>query len=135
MKHTLYRLFALLMVVSMVAACAAPAATPTARPGPAARSQPAAPTAAPAQPTAAPAQPTTAPAQPAAPTSKYKQAPMLDADVASGKLPPVDQRLPEQPLVVPDGGQHRPVWRRVAARLHRPVGLQQLRPRGVRCAS
>ena len=132
MKHTLYRLFALLMVVSMVAACAAPAATP---PRPrlslAAPAQPAAPTAAPAQPTAAPAQPTTAPAQPAAPTSKYKQAPMLDADVASGKLPPVDQRLPEQPLVVPDGRQHRPVWRRVAAWFHRPVGLQQLRPRGV----
>ena len=110
MKHTLYRLFALLMVVSMLAACAVPAATPTAAPA-----QPAAPTAAPAQPTAAPAQPTTAPAQPAAPASKYKQAPTLDADVASGKLPSVDQRLPEQPLVEPTVdsiGQYGGVWRR-----------------------
>lgn len=110
MKHTLYRLFALLMVVSMLAACAAPAATQA--PAPA---QPAAPAAPKATDKPAEVKPTEPPAAPAAPASKYKQAPMLDADVASGKLPPVDQRLPEQPLVVNtvDGiGQYGGVWRR-----------------------
>ncbi len=40
---------------------------------------------------------------------------MLDADVASGKLPPVDQRLPEQPMVVQTVdsiGQYGGTWRR-----------------------
>jgi len=110
MKHTLYRLFALLMVVSMLAACAAPAATPA--PAPA---QPAAPAAPKATDKPAEVKPTEPPAAPAAPASKYKQAPMFDADVASGKLPPVDQRLPEQPLVVntvDSIGQYGGVWRR-----------------------
>jgi peptide/nickel transport system substrate-binding protein len=33
--------------------------------------------------------------------SKYKEAPMLAAKVAAGELPPVDERLPENPRVVP----------------------------------
>jgi len=32
--------------------------------------------------------------------SKYKEAPMLAERVAAGELPPVDERLPEEPLVV-----------------------------------
>jgi len=32
--------------------------------------------------------------------SKYKEAPMLAKLVQEGKLPPVEQRLPENPLVV-----------------------------------
>jgi len=32
---------------------------------------------------------------------KYKEAPMLRAKVAAGELPPVEERLPEEPLVVP----------------------------------
>src|SRR5215475_10934243 len=32
--------------------------------------------------------------------AKYSQSPFLDARVASGALPPVDQRLPENPRVV-----------------------------------
>lgn len=36
----------------------------------------------------------------AAPTQKYKEAPMLAAKVAKGELPPVDERLPDEPLVV-----------------------------------
>ena len=32
--------------------------------------------------------------------SKYKEAPMLAEMVKAGKLPPVEQRLPEEPLVV-----------------------------------
>ncbi|HZY40406.1 MAG TPA: ABC transporter substrate-binding protein, partial [Anaerolineae bacterium] len=112
MKGKLYRIFAVLMVVSMLAACAAPAA-PTAAPQPAAP-QPVAPKATdkPAEPKPAEVKPTE---PPAAPVSKYKQAPMFDADVAAGKLPPVDQRLPEQPLVVntvDSIGQYGGVWRR-----------------------
>ena len=57
-------------------------------------------------------------AKPAAPAMKYKEAPMLAELVKAGKLPPVDQRLPENPLVVP-GGRDRPVRRRVAPRLPR----------------
>jgi len=36
----------------------------------------------------------------AAPASKYQEAPMLASMVSSGELPPVDQRLPENPVVV-----------------------------------
>jgi peptide/nickel transport system substrate-binding protein len=104
-------LFAVLLVV--IAACGAPV-TPTAVPPAATLAQP---TAAPVQPTAAPAQPTTAPTAapvntqaPAAtattpPTTasenKYKEAPMLAKLVAAGSLPPVDQRLPKNPRVLP----------------------------------
>ncbi len=111
MKHTLYRLFALLMVVSLLAACAAPAATPA--PAPA---QPAAPKATdkPAEPKPAEVKPTEPPAAPAAPAAKYKQSPLFDADVAAGKLPPVDERLPKEPLVVEGEqvGQYGGTWRR-----------------------
>jgi peptide/nickel transport system substrate-binding protein len=52
-------------------------------------------------PTTAPvAQPTSAPAATAAPTSKYSQAPMLDALVKAGTLPPVDKRLPTDVFTV-----------------------------------
>lgn len=113
MKSNVYRLFAVLTLIAMlVSACAAPAATPTAAPAP---QEPAAP-AQPAAPTAAPAvKPTEPPAAPAQPESKYKQSPLFDADVAAGKLPPVDERLPKEPLVVEgvDGvGQYGGVWRR-----------------------
>ncbi len=80
-------LLVLLVLVSLlVTACGAPAAAPTAPP--------------PAEPVAtesAPAEP--APAEPAAVPSKYNEAPMLAALVASGDLPSVDERLPEEPLV------------------------------------
>jgi len=91
----------------LAAACAQPAPAPAAAPA----SKPAQPTAAPAQPTAAPAakateapkaEPTKAPAAAAptaAPASKYKEAPMLAELVKAGKLPPVDQRLPTNPVV------------------------------------
>jgi peptide/nickel transport system substrate-binding protein len=45
----------------------------------------------------------------------YKEAPMLAEQVKAGKLPPVDKRLPEDPLVVPvveRAGQYGGVWRR-----------------------
>ena len=46
---------------------------------------------------------------------KYKEAPALAEMVKAGKLPPVDARVPEQPLVVPvveSVGQYGGVWRR-----------------------
>jgi len=46
-----------------------------------------------------PAEPTQAPA-PAAPLSKFNESPMLAEMVKAGKLPPVDERLPENPQVV-----------------------------------
>lgn len=50
---------------------------------------------------AAPAQEAAAPAEaPAAPPGQYNEAPQLAELVAQGKLPPVDQRLPAEPLVV-----------------------------------
>jgi peptide/nickel transport system substrate-binding protein len=48
-------------------------------------------------------------------SSGYHEAPALAALVKAGKLPPVEQRLPEQPLVVPVVeriGQYGGVWRR-----------------------
>ncbi|MBE3064273.1 MAG: ABC transporter substrate-binding protein [Spirochaetes bacterium] len=54
------------------------------------------------------------PAPAAAVAAKYKEAPVLAELVKAGKLPPVDQRLPENPLVVPGDqiGQYGGVWRR-----------------------
>ena len=45
---------------------------------------------------------------------KYKEAPVLAALVKAGKLPAVEKRLPENPLVVPGDeiGQYGGVWRR-----------------------
>ena len=50
----------------------------------------------------------------AAPAIKYKEAPALAALVKAGKLPAVDKRLPEHPLVVPgeEIGQYGGVWHR-----------------------
>jgi len=68
----------------------------------------AAPTTAPAEPPAATAAPqattapaaTAAPAEPAAPESKFGEAPSMAAKVSAGELPPVEERLPADPLVV-----------------------------------
>ena len=51
----------------------------------------------------------------AAQSSKYHEAPALAELVKAGKLPPVEQRLPEQPLVVPvveKIGEYGGTWRR-----------------------
>jgi peptide/nickel transport system substrate-binding protein len=48
-------------------------------------------------------------------TSKYKESPQLAELVKANKLPPVDARMPEQPLLVPlvdSVGQYGGVWRR-----------------------
>ena len=47
--------------------------------------------------------------------SKHKESPALAEQVKAGKLPPVDKRLPENPLVVPvveRTGQYGGLWRR-----------------------
>jgi len=53
--------------------------------------------------------------QPAGAQTKYHEAPTLTEQVKGGKLPPVEQRLPEQPLVVPvveKVGEYGGIWRR-----------------------
>jgi len=101
-------------VIGVLAGCKTPEPTPVAEVKP--TEKPAAPTAAPAQPTAVPptaapkptaVPPTAAPkatSAPAAAASKYQEAPAFAELVKAGKLPPVDQRLPENPLVIPRKG-------------------------------
>ncbi|HLZ09030.1 MAG TPA: ABC transporter substrate-binding protein [Chloroflexota bacterium] len=109
------RLSAITAVTTVVAACAPPPSPST--PAPAAPAAPA--PAAPAAPAAAVATATSAPVATATPApvatsvviakvtevsttaSKYKEAPMLADMVKAGTLPPVDQRLPAKPYVVP----------------------------------
>ncbi len=95
--RTLLLIGVLLMVLTLaLAACnAAPAPTQAPAEKPAATEAPA------TKPTEAPAaKPTEAPAAEApAAESKYKEAPMLAEMVKAGELPPVDERLPEEPLV------------------------------------
>jgi peptide/nickel transport system substrate-binding protein len=55
------------------------------------------------------------PAPDAAAQTRYKEAPVLAEQVKAGRLPPVERRLPENPLVVPvveRTGQYGGVWRR-----------------------
>jgi len=66
-----------------VAACGAPAAAPAEAPA------------------AAPAASDSGAAAPAAAPGQYNEAPMLAELVAAGELPPVDERLPINPLVMP----------------------------------
>ena len=57
----------------------------------------------------------TRPAPADAQSGKFQEAPALAEQVKAGKLPPVEQRLPEQPLVVPvveKVGEYGGVWRR-----------------------
>jgi peptide/nickel transport system substrate-binding protein len=85
-RREFLRVSALIGAGTLAAACAAPGA-------------PAAPSGVVGQPTAEPA----APAAPAGPIEKYTEAPSLAALVAEGKLPPVEERLPEDPFVVGPG--------------------------------
>jgi peptide/nickel transport system substrate-binding protein len=59
-------------------------------------------------------EPKAAPAKPAAPAMKYKEAPVLAALVKAGKLPPVEKRLPDNPMIVAaeEIGTYGGVWRR-----------------------
>jgi peptide/nickel transport system substrate-binding protein len=114
-----YLSLSLLLIVAVVLTGVITACAPTPTPAPTA----APPTAAPAQPTKAPvatvappAAPTAAPpvAPTAAPASKFKESPMLADLVKAGKLPPLDQRLPANPVVAnaAEIGQYGGIWRR-----------------------
>jgi len=99
MSRKVNLIFSALILLSMILAACAPAATT-------------APTTAPAQPTKA-TDPTKAPAA----AAKYTEAPALAALVKDGKLPSVDKRLPENPLVIKPleetgvyGGTWRMAW-------------------------
>jgi peptide/nickel transport system substrate-binding protein len=113
------RLSAISALTTAVAACGGGAATPTTAPAaqaPAPAAAPVAtqaPTATPAPAPAVSAPPTPTPAIQATSaaiatateakvnTSKFNEAPMLADLVKAGKLPPVDQRLPAKPYVIP----------------------------------
>src|SRR5574337_792555 len=75
---------------------------------------PPAPTPAPVNtPVPAGATPTRPPAATVAPVSQYKEAPTLAELVKGGKLPPVEQRLPKNPMVMVgyEGiGKHGGTW-------------------------
>lgn len=89
-RRNFLKITAMAAVGALAASCAAPS-EPT--------SAPAAPTSAPAAPTSAPAAPTATPQ----PASKYGESPLLAEMVKAGTLPPVDERLPEDVLVVDAG--------------------------------
>lgn len=112
-------LFVLIILAAVLSGCSQPA------PAPAATQAPAVPTTAPAEPTTAPAVPTaikqaeaTVTPAPTVAAEKYKEAPMLAELVKAGKLPPVDQRLPDEPMVVTpvdEVGKYGGTWHEVAS--------------------
>ncbi len=102
-RTTLTIAVAWILILSTILSACNTAATPTPAPTTPPTSAPVGPTA-----TAAPA--TAAPAAP-----KFSEAPMLADMVKAGKLPPVEERLPKNPLIVPvtdSIGQYGGVWRR-----------------------
>lgn len=81
-RREFLRVSGLVAAGGLVAACAGPQATPAPEPTQAPVSQPG------------------EPAAPAAPPPRFNEAPMLAELVAQGKLPPVEERLPESPMVI-----------------------------------
>jgi peptide/nickel transport system substrate-binding protein len=115
-RRTFLQVGAAASTAALLAACgqAAPAADTPAAPG---------------------AAPAAAPAQPAVTGSGgYQEAPMLSERVRAGSLPPVDQRLPKNPVVVSpleNIGTYGGTWRtgsieRNGNDLHRNIGYEQL---------
>lgn len=123
-RRRFLQLAALTAAAGTVAACSGTKPTSSAAPTSVAQPAPsAAPQASAAQPTptTAPiivqqAQPTAAPTTAATQTTtKYNEAPMLADLVKAGKLPPIDQRLPESPKVITpleEVGQYGGIWHR-----------------------
>ena len=60
--------------------------------------------------------------------TKFKEAPQLAELVKAGKLPPVEQRLPAEPMVLKPLDVDRPLRRHLAARLHRPLRRRERQP-------
>ncbi|MGI6209723.1 MAG: ABC transporter substrate-binding protein [Anaerolineae bacterium] len=107
-------------VSALAASSAALAACGGGGPAPAATSAAPEATTAPAEAPAATTAPAEAPAATSAPAeapTRYSEAPMLAEKVAAGELPPVDERLPVEPLVqevVDEIGQYGGTWHRAA---------------------
>jgi peptide/nickel transport system substrate-binding protein len=95
-RRQFLRLSAVITAGTGIAACGGEPPAPVIAP----TSPAAAPTAAAAAATAAPAAAATAAPAAAAGAGKYSEAPMLADLVGQGKLPPVDQRLPKNPVVL-----------------------------------
>ena len=53
-----------------------------------------------------------------APVTTYSEAPELAKRVAAGELPPVEDRLPEEPLIYTDHRTHRPIRGYLAPRIY-----------------
>ena len=105
-RREFVRISALTGAATVAAACA----NPTATPAPEATTAPIATTAPTGSNTGSEATPTTA-----ASISSFSEAPMLAELVASGDLPPVEDRLPENPVVLPvkeSLGVYGGTWRR-----------------------
>jgi peptide/nickel transport system substrate-binding protein len=95
-----FRYLALLLVLSLVLGACAPAATPVPQAQPPVVEEPAVVVEEKPAPTKAPAPTMAVEEAEVSVAEKYNQSPMLDALVDAGKLPPVDERLPENPAVV-----------------------------------
>ncbi len=96
-RRDFLRVSTLATAATVAAACVQPAAP--AEPAGPATSVPE-PTAVPTK-LALPTQAPPAPTEPSAPVTRYREAPQLAELVAQGTLPPVDERLPENPSVYP----------------------------------
>lgn len=108
------RLLVLVSVIALMAIVAACAPAPTATPVPPTKApEPTKPAPTPV-PATKPPEPTKAPEPTKPPAPKYTEAPMLAEQVKAGKLPPIEQRLPKNPLVMEadEIGVHGGVWRR-----------------------
>ena len=117
MKHNLYRLFAVLVIVALFVGACTPPPTPAPATQAPAEQKPAEvkPTEKPAEPKPAEVKPTEPPAPTAAPAAKFSEAPMLADQVKAGSLLALEERLPKEPLVVEGAegvGQYGGVWRR-----------------------
>jgi peptide/nickel transport system substrate-binding protein len=101
-------LWPIMLILALVLSACGGAATPAPAPAPAAE-EPAAEVPAAEEPAAEepaaeePAAEEPAAEEPAAATGKYKESPVLAEKVAAGELPTVDERLPEEPMVVGPG--------------------------------
>lgn len=93
--RTLSYLLALGLLVAVVAACGSPTAPPPAQPS---ENEP--PAAAEAQESEAAAEAPAAEAAPVAADTSVMESPMLAERVAAGELPPLEERLPANPVVV-----------------------------------
>mgnify|MGYP000867551367 CR=1 FL=1 len=99
-RRDFIKLSSVAVVGTVVAACA-PAPAPTTAPEAPKAEEPKAEEPKAAEPTKPPAEePTKAPEAPAEAPAAYKEAPQLAEKVAAGELPPVEERLPENPMVI-----------------------------------